>query len=182
MVLRVYFLIKKDILHFIRRPRILYMTVIVRKAQNMCIDFVWAWVIYESINSNTFFDTICAHFFKIRLILYVTGYEVESTVHFFLHYPLFISERSTLPLRNLDSKLIEHTDSLMRNICFSVNSLSVSSEYCNSYLMQPWNLFYQLRDLMKLIRLIFISFYFIFSNLCNCRYPLKILIPGECIM
>ena len=46
------------------------------------------------------------------------GYEVESTVHFLLHCPLFLNERNTLfsTLRNLDSKLSENTDSLMRNI------------------------------------------------------------------
>ena len=41
------------------------------------------------------------------------GYEVESTVHFFLHCPFSTLFRT---LRNLDSKLFDNTDSLLRNI------------------------------------------------------------------
>ena len=46
------------------------------------------------------------------------GYEVEYTVHFFLHCPLFTNERSTLfsTLRNLDSKLFDNNDFLLTNI------------------------------------------------------------------
>ena len=43
------------------------------------------------------------------------GYEVESTLRFFLHCPLFSNKRSTLfsILHNLDSKLFDNTDSLL---------------------------------------------------------------------
>ena len=46
------------------------------------------------------------------------GYEVESTVRFFLHCRLFTNERSTLfsTSRNLDSKLFDNTDSFQINI------------------------------------------------------------------
>ena len=55
------------------------------------------------------------------------GYDFESTVHFFLHCPLFTNERSTLfiTLRNLDSKLFGNTDSLLTNILlFGKDSLN----------------------------------------------------------
>ena len=56
--------------------------------------------------------------FQDLLILCNCGYEVESTVHFFLHCPLFTNERSTLisTLRDLYSKLFDNTDSLLTNI------------------------------------------------------------------
>ena len=40
------------------------------------------------------------------------GQDIESTTHFFLHYPFFINERRTLlsTLRSLDSKLLDFTD------------------------------------------------------------------------
>ena len=46
------------------------------------------------------------------------GYEVESTVNFFLNCPFFTNERITLfcTLRNLDSKLFDNNDSLLTNI------------------------------------------------------------------
>ena len=56
------------------------------------------------------------------------GYEVEFTVHFFLHCPLFTNKRSTLfsSLRNLDSKLFDNTDSLLTNILlFGKESLNI---------------------------------------------------------
>ena len=54
-------------------------------------------------------------------------YEVISTVHFFLHSPLFTNERTTLfsTLRNLDSKLCGNTDSLLTNsLLFDKESLN----------------------------------------------------------
>ena len=50
--------------------------------------------------------------------LWNCGYDVESTVHFFFHCPLFTNERSTLfsTLHNIDSKLFDNTDSLLTNI------------------------------------------------------------------
>ena len=66
---------------------------------------------------------LCEHKFKHSFQdsinpLWNYGYEVESTVHFFLDCPLFTNERSTLfsTLRNLDSKRFDNTDSLLTNI------------------------------------------------------------------
>ena len=57
------------------------------------------------------------------------GYEVESTVYVFLHYPSFTNERSTLftTLCNLDSKLFGNTDSFVTNILlFGKESLNTN--------------------------------------------------------
>ena len=67
------------------------------------------------------------------------GYEVESTVHFLLHFPLFSNERSVLfsALHNLDSKLFENTDSQLTNILlFGKESTQIR---IRQFLMQPWN-------------------------------------------
>ena len=44
--------------------------------------------------------------------LFNCGQDIESTTHFFLHCPFFITERRTLlsTIRNLDSKLLDSTD------------------------------------------------------------------------
>ena len=84
------------------------------KGINLRSDFGWAWVIYIQFSHdlNSFQDSINP--------LYNCGYEVKSTVHFFLHYNLFTKERSTPfgSLRNLNSKLFENTDSTLTNILF----------------------------------------------------------------
>ena len=49
------------------------------------------------------------------------GHDIEYTNHFFLHYPLFINERSTFfsTLNNLDCNRLGNTDStLTQNITF----------------------------------------------------------------
>ena len=56
------------------------------------------------------------------------GYVAESTVHFFLHCPLFTNERSTLfsTLRNLDSEPFDNNDFLLTNILLiSKESLNI---------------------------------------------------------
>ena len=57
------------------------------------------------------------------------GYEVESTVYFFLHCPLFTDERITFfnTLSNLDRKLFNNTNSLLTNILlFGKESLNTN--------------------------------------------------------
>ena len=57
-------------------------------------------------------------FSRLINLLCSCGYEVKSTVHFYLHCILLINERSILcdTLRYLDNKLFDNNDSLLTNI------------------------------------------------------------------
>ena len=57
------------------------------------------------------------------------NYKVKSTIHFFLHCPLFTSAKITLfsTLHKVDSKLFDNTDSLLKNISiFGKESLNTN--------------------------------------------------------
>ena len=60
------------------------------------------------------------------------GQDIESTTHFFLHFPLFFNERHTLlsTIRSLDSKLLDFTDyDLTQTLLFGVTSQTSSNNF-----------------------------------------------------
>ena len=73
------------------------------------------------------------------------GYEVGSTVHFFIHGPLTSNEKSTFfsTLRNLDSKIPIPSGK------YFAKQTSAKQSRIRQFIIQPGHLFYQLRDWMS---------------------------------
>ena len=110
---------QSNILKTIWRLPIRFLIAILLLESNISHEFDLGLVIYESMNSNITF--------RIHSILHVTVAMmlIESTIHFFLHCPLYSNERHTLlnGSVNIDHRLLDNTDFSLTEILLFGNPI-----------------------------------------------------------